>query len=212
MHVTLTALLGSLGQQPIKDMTSLGTDFERHANWQGYAEEHPRPVNVVMHLLGDGDLNEGHRQVKAPAAKEFVARVTHTITSGKVQGNYWNRIKCKEHCGNSPEAVKGQAIINLYSQAWKILEDSLPEMYCVDLTEAYVMQDGASLRIIVRRNCMIHDCPTDNCIRNFWQKAEIRNKPSTESTTRVPQMSCFEKAVQCVPETWGCYYLGVPKV
>ncbi len=37
--VTPTVLLGSWVQQPIKDMTSLGTDFETHANWQGNIEE-----------------------------------------------------------------------------------------------------------------------------------------------------------------------------
>ena len=47
-RITPTALLGSWVLQPIKDMMSLGTDFETHAKWQGYIEE--------------------------PAAKDFVAR------------------------------------------------------------------------------------------------------------------------------------------
>jgi hypothetical protein len=63
-------------------MMSLGTDFEIHASWQGYAEE--------------------------PAAKELVARNTCTIASGKVQRTHWNKIKCKERCG---KAVIGQATI-----------------------------------------------------------------------------------------------------
>ncbi len=67
---------------------SLGTDFEMHPYWQGYAQKHLRPVNEVTHLLRDGDLDAGHRKVKAPAAKKFVVRKTHTITSGKVQGTY----------------------------------------------------------------------------------------------------------------------------
>jgi hypothetical protein len=67
-------------------MMSLRTKIEMHAYWQGYAEECPRPVNVVTHLIGDGDLDAGHHKVKAPAAKEFVARKTHTIPSGKAQG------------------------------------------------------------------------------------------------------------------------------
>jgi hypothetical protein len=93
-----------------------------------------------MHLFGDGDLDAGHRKIKPSAAKEFVARKTRTITSGKAQGTYWNRIKCKEHCGNSPEAVMRQArTINLDSQVWKSLEDSVPKMYCADISEAYVM-------------------------------------------------------------------------
>ena len=47
-RVTSTALLSRWGQQSLKDMTSLGTDFETHAIWQGYVED--------------------------PAAKDFVAR------------------------------------------------------------------------------------------------------------------------------------------
>ncbi len=96
-------------------MTSLGTDFEMHAYWQGYAEEHPRPANVVTHLFGDGDLVMDHRKKKPSAAKVFVVRKTHTIASGKAQGIYWNRIKCKERLGNPPESVIRQATINLDS-------------------------------------------------------------------------------------------------
>ncbi len=88
--VTPTVLLGSWVRQPIEDMTSLGTDFEMHAYWQGYTEE--------------------------PTANDVVARKAHTIASGKTQGTHWNRIKCKERLGIFPEAVVGQATINLYSQ------------------------------------------------------------------------------------------------
>jgi hypothetical protein len=59
MQVTPTALLGSWVPQSIKDMTSLGTDFETHALWQGYVEE--------------------------PTAKDFVARRAHTIALSKAQ-------------------------------------------------------------------------------------------------------------------------------
>ncbi len=47
-HGTPAALLFSRVLQPIKDVTSLGTNFEMHAKWQGYVEE--------------------------PAAKDFIAR------------------------------------------------------------------------------------------------------------------------------------------
>ncbi len=43
-------------------MTSLGTDFETQAIWQGYAED--------------------------PAAKDFVARKAHTIALSKAQGTW----------------------------------------------------------------------------------------------------------------------------
>ncbi len=150
-RIAPTALLGSWGQQLIEDMMSLGTDFEMHAYWQGYAEEHPRPVNVVTHLFGDGDLDACHCKVKPSAVKEFVARKTCTIASGKAQGTYWNRIKCKERFGNPPEAVIRQAIINPDSQVRKSLEDSLPKMYCADLAEAYVTQESTSSRLICKK-------------------------------------------------------------
>ncbi len=79
MHITPTALLGSWVLQPIEDMTSFGTDFETHANWQGYVEE--------------------------PAAKDFVVRKARTIALSKAQGTHWNTIKCEEHLGNRPEAA-----------------------------------------------------------------------------------------------------------
>ncbi len=97
-HVTPTPLLGSWVLQPIKDMTSLGTDFEMHANWQGYIE--------------------------VPAAKNFLARNVCTITLSKVQGTHWNMIKCKEHLGDCPKAVVRQTTINLNSRVLKSLEDS----------------------------------------------------------------------------------------
>ncbi len=54
------ALLCPWGRQLLEDMTSLGTDVETHAIWQGYVE----------------DL----------AAKDFVARKACTIALSKVQG------------------------------------------------------------------------------------------------------------------------------
>jgi hypothetical protein len=102
-------------------MTSLGTDFEKHAKWQGSVEE--------------------------PTAKDFTARKVCTIKLNEVQGTHWNAIKCKEHLGIHPEAVIRQAIINLDSHLLKFLLDSLPELYCIDLAEAYVTRANASLRI-----------------------------------------------------------------
>jgi hypothetical protein len=156
-HVTPTALLGSCGQKPIKDMTSLGTDFETHANWQGFVEE--------------------------PAAKDFVARKARTIALSELQGTHWNGIKCKERLGNRPEAVVRQATINLNSQVWKSLEDSLPELYCVDLAEAYVTQESVSSRIYCEKKGMFCVCPMDVCMRNLRQKAERGKKTGTESST-----------------------------
>ncbi len=98
-RATPTALLGSWVLQPIKYVTSLGTDFEMHAKWQGSIEE--------------------------PAAKDFAVRKVHTIELNEVQGTYWNANKCKERLGNCPEAVVRQATINLDSQVWKSFGDSI---------------------------------------------------------------------------------------
>ncbi len=51
----------AVGDVVAQDMTFLGTDFEKHAIWQGYSED--------------------------PAAKDFVARKAHTITLSKAQGS-----------------------------------------------------------------------------------------------------------------------------
>jgi hypothetical protein len=60
LRVTSMAPLCCWGQQSLKDMTSLETDFEMHAIWQGYLED--------------------------PAAKDFVSRKACTITLSKAQG------------------------------------------------------------------------------------------------------------------------------
>jgi hypothetical protein len=104
---------------------SLGTDFEMHAKWQGSVEE--------------------------PTARDFVAKKVCTIELNKVQETHWNANKCQECLGNCPEAVVRQATINLYSRVWKSLEDSLPELYCVDSVEAYVMQESVSSRILCEK-------------------------------------------------------------
>jgi hypothetical protein len=77
---------------------------------------------------------------------DFVARKVRTMESNKVQGNNWNAIKCKECLGSHPEAVVRQATINLDSWLWKSLGDSLPELYCVNLAEAYIMWENVSSR------------------------------------------------------------------
>ncbi len=96
-----------------------------HAKWQGSVEE--------------------------PAAKDFVERNVSTIELNEVLGTHWNANKCKEHLGNHPEAVIKQATINLDSQVWKSLGDSLPELYCIDLAEAYVTLESVSSRILFEK-------------------------------------------------------------
>ncbi len=167
MRVTPTALLGSWVLQPIKDMTSLGTDFETHAKWQGSVEE--------------------------PALKDFVARKVRTIELNKVQGTHWNTIKCEEHLGSHPEAVFRQATINLDSRVWKSLGDSLPELYCVDLAGVYVTQESVSSRILREEKRYGLQLPNGRLHEKSSAKGGMGKETGTNSCTRFPQASCFEK-------------------
>jgi hypothetical protein len=132
-RVTPTALLGSCEQNPIEDMTSLGTDVEMLAYRQ--------------------------RSIEEPTAKDFLGRNAHTIALSKARGTHWNTIKCKECLESHPEAVIRQATINLDSPVRKSLEDSLPKLYCVDLAEAYVMQESASSRILCEKKRYVLHVP-----------------------------------------------------
>ncbi len=60
-----------------------------------------------MHAIWQG-------YVEDPAAKDFVARKAYTIALSKARGS------CHKTSNNQP-----------YSQAWKSLGDSIPELYCV---------------------------------------------------------------------------------
>ncbi len=139
-------------------MMSLGTDFETHANWQGHVEE--------------------------PTAKDFIARKAHTIALSKAQGNHWNVIKCKECLGNRPVAVIGHATINFDSQVWKSLGDSLPKLYCIDLAEAYVMQESASSRIYGEKKRYDLQLPNGCLHEKPLVKGGNGKKTGSESTTR----------------------------
>jgi hypothetical protein len=96
-----------------------------------------------MHTKWQGSIEE-------PAVKDFVARMVRTIELKEVQGTKCNAIKCKDCLVRHPEAVVRQATINLDSQLWKSLRDSLPELYCVDLAEAYITQESVSSRNFAR--------------------------------------------------------------
>ncbi len=58
---------------------------------------------------------------------------------------------------------------------------------------------------------MICACPMDVCTRNLWQKTERGKITGSESATRFPQASCFEKPTRSVPEIWGCTYDVLPR-
>ncbi len=181
------ALLGRCGQKPIKDVTSHGTDFETHTNWQGYIEE--------------------------PAAKYFVVRKACTIALSKAQGTHWNRIKCKEHSGNCPEAVVRQATFNLNSRVWKTLEDSLPKLYCVDLAEACGLCHA--------RKCQFKDIMSEEKVwfaiaqwtfawETFDKRWNWERTPVWILEYQVPASILLQENAWRVPEIWGGTYNIVP--
>jgi hypothetical protein len=69
------------------------------------AQEHQLEVIAMTNKL---DKPQVEVETMASRAHELIC----TITPGKVQGTYWDRIKCKEHfLGNPMGAVKRQATI-----------------------------------------------------------------------------------------------------
>ncbi len=133
----------------------------------------------------------------------------------EVQRTSWFAIKWEERLRSHSEAVIRQATINLYSQVWKSLGDLFPKLYCIDLAEAYVMQESVSLRILCEKNRY-----------DLWlPNGRLHEKPSAKGRTRkecrykflyqVPMSILLWENASCVPEIWGCMYnvvLGEPKV
>jgi hypothetical protein len=60
------------------------------------------------------------------------------------------------------------------------------------------------------KKCMICVCPMDICTRSLWQRAKRGKITSSESATRFPRASCFEKPMRSVSETWGHMYDILP--
>ena len=108
--------------------------------------------------------------------KRFSARNACTIALSKSWGTHWNVIRCKEHLANCPEAVLGQATINIDWQVWKSLGDTLPKLYCIDLVEAYVTQESASLRMLCKKR---YDLRLPN--GHLYQKPSAKGKKGKEN-------------------------------
>ncbi len=126
------------------------------------------------------------------AAKDFVTRKARTIALSKAQGS------CHKTSNNQP-----------YSQVWKSLGDSIPELYCILLRSLARPRSCRKVSVwgfLWERKVWIVFSPTDVCTRNPWQKAEKGRFTGSEVTTRFPWAFCFKKPTCSVPETWGCMY------
>ncbi len=95
--------------------------------------------------------------------------------------------------------------INLIHQFGNPLGIPYPS-FTAYLSRAYVTQESVSLRIFVSKKGIICVCPTDVRTRNLRQKAERGKFTGSESTTRFPRASCFEKPTHSVPGIWGRMY------
>jgi hypothetical protein len=73
------------------------------------------------------------------------------------------------------------------------------------------MQESVSSRIVVSKKGMVCVFPTDVCTRNLLQKAERGKITGSESNTRFPRASCFEKPTSSVPGIWGRAYNILPQ-
>ncbi len=82
----------------------------------------------------------------------------------------------------------------------------MPKLYCVDLAEAYVTQESVSWRILVEKKRYDFRSPNGCTHEKPSAKGGTGKKTGTNSNTRFPQVSCFEKMGDVLPEVWGRTY------
>jgi hypothetical protein len=141
------------------------------------------------------------------------ARIPHF---GKPGTGYWNRIKCKERCGNLSEAVIGHATINIDSWVWKSLEDSLPKLYCAD----FKLRLMSYLKVQAQGLCVKERYDTQSPNQRLHQKplAKRRNGKQTQywgNYQGPTNVSCLGSNHNKCQKHWAAhtmYYLGVPTV
>ncbi len=166
-HVTPTVLLGSWVLKPIKNMMALGLTSRHMPNGKGTLRN---PLQRIL-LQGRSALS--------------------------------NWTKCKEPTGTQTSAKSAWGIVQKLSsdkqQSAFIHKFGNPlEILCLSCT-ALTQQRLMSRKKVsvwgfwVRRKGMICCCPMDVCMKNLWQKVERGKKTGTNSSTRFPQASCFEK-------------------
>jgi hypothetical protein len=124
------------------------------------------------------------RYVEEPAGKDFVARKAHTITLSKVQGTQQSTL----------------------FMSLKIPWGFLTRAVLCSLAGLMPRKKSVSSRILVSKKGMICVHPMDVHTRNLLRKAGRGRITGSESTTRFPQASCFEKPTRSVPEIWVHMY------
>ncbi len=98
----------------------------------------------------------------------------------QMERSVWNHLEC-DRGWRAPEKPSRSCLQTSNNQplfaSWKSLWDSFPELYCVDLAEAYVTQESVSSEILRRRKGMICDCLMDVSMRNIWRRWIGKRKP-----------------------------------
>ncbi len=130
-----------------------------------------------MHAIWQGFVEE-------PAAKVFVARKAHTIVLSKAQG------------------TQQSTLFTSLEMAWGFHTQAVLHSLARLMSCKKVSVQGFKW---VRKVWFAYS-PMDVCIRNLQRKAERGKITSGESTTSIPQASCFEKPTRSVPEMWGRMY------
>ncbi len=119
-----------------------------------------------------------------PAAKDFVARKARTIALSKAQG------------------TQQSTLFTSLEIPWGFLtQDVLPSLAGLMSRKKVSVQGFLWVRkvwfVFVQRTF---------APETFGDRRKGENVTASESTTRFPQASCFEKPTCSVPETWGCMY------
>jgi hypothetical protein len=134
-------------------------------------------TDFEMHAIWKG-------YVENPAEKDFVARKARTIALSKVQGS------------------QQSTLFTSLEIPWGFLMQALLCSLAGLMSRKKVSVQG----FFVSKKGMICICQANVCTGNIRLKAERGKITGSESTTRFPQASCFEKPACSVPEIWGHMY------
>ncbi len=173
MCTTPTALLGSWVLHPIKDVLSLGTDFEMHAKWwQGSIEE-----PAAKDFCCEGGLHyQIEQSARNPLKREQVPRVLGALSRSCHQTSY-----------NQPWFTSLEI-------PWGFLARAVLRWLSGGLCHARKCQFED---ITWEEKGTIPDRPMDVFMRNLWQKAEQGKKTGTNCCTRFPRVSSSRKRIMC---------------
>ncbi len=117
-----------------------------------------------------------------------------------MEQSVWNHLE-RDRVQSAPEKPSRSCLKTSNNQplfaSWKSLLDSFPELYCIDLAEAYVTQESVSSKFSWRRKGMIRDCLTDVCMRSLWQRRIGKRRPVLTLVPGFNKQLALRKCVMC---------------